>query len=95
MVFSPHTWVPDLPVEPPANVSVADFMLDDRHGRCPLKSSRPPFVCGLSGKQYSAVEVRDRVDLLARGISQVTGWSPHRGSEWDKVGAVFSVNTVS
>lgn len=95
MVFKPPTWVPELPVEPPSNVSIADFMLDERYGRCPVEESRAPFTCGLSGKRYSAAEMRDRVDLLARGISQAVGWSPQQGSEWDKIGAVFSFNTVS
>lgn len=95
MVFKPPTWVPELPFEPPANLSVADFMLDDKNGRCPLEDSRPPFTCGLSDKQYSAIEVRERVDLLARGISKVLGWRPENGTEWDKIGAIFSLNTVS
>ncbi|KAL6241126.1 hypothetical protein RBB50_012030 [Rhinocladiella similis] len=94
MVFKPPTWVPELPVEPPSNVSIADFMLDERYGRCPVEESRAPFTCGLSGKRYSAAEMRDRVDLLARGISQAVGWSPQQGSEWDKIGAVFSFNTI-
>lgn len=94
MVFRPPQGVPKLPFEPPANVSLADFVLDNIHGRCPIEDSRPPFTCGLSGKQYSAIEVRERVGLLARGISQATGWTPQNGAEFDKIGAIFTVNTV-
>lgn len=69
-------------------------MLDERYGRWPLKRSRPPFTCGLTGKQYSALEVKERVDYLARGLAKELGWSPNGGTEWDKVVGVFSVNTV-
>ena len=69
-------------------------MLDEQYGRHPLAKSRPPFTCGISGAEYSALEVRDRVDRLARALSCELGWHPNEGTEWDKVIGVFSVNTV-
>ncbi len=48
----------------------------------------------MTGKTYTISEVKDRVDKLARGLSKELGLQPNKGSEWDKVIAVFSVNTV-
>jgi hypothetical protein len=69
-------------------------MFNEKYGRHPLKDSNPPFTCGLSGKEYSALEVRDRVDHLARALSKEFGWQVNQGTEWDKVVGIFTVNTV-
>lgn len=69
-------------------------MLDENYGRHPLGYSRPPFACGLTGKQYSALEVKERVEFLARGLSKELGFLPNQGSEWDKVIGLFCVNTI-
>ena len=69
-------------------------MLNEEFGRHPLHHARAPFTCGLSGVEYSALEVRDRVEKLARGLSKELGWQPNKGTEWDKVVGVFSLNTV-
>jgi acyl-CoA synthetase (AMP-forming)/AMP-acid ligase II len=94
MPFVPPAWVPQLPFDPPDSISIAEFMLEEHNGRHPLGYSRPMFTCGLTGKEYSTLEVRERVDYLARGLAKELGWQPNRGSEWDKVIAVFSVNTL-
>jgi hypothetical protein len=95
MVFVPPSWVPQLPFDPPDSISICDFMLDERYGRHPLGYSQNPFTCGATGKTYSSLDVKDRVDFLARGLAKELGFDPNKGSEWDKVIAVFSVNTVS
>jgi hypothetical protein len=95
MPFVPPSWVPELPFDPPDSVPICDFMLDDRFGRHPLGYSHNPFTCGLTGKTYTSLDVKERVDWLARGLSKELGFQPNSGSEWDKVIAVFSVNTVS
>jgi hypothetical protein len=95
MPFSPPSWVPQLPFDPPDSIPICDFMLDERFGRHPLGYSQNPFTCGLTGKTYSSLDVRERVDWLARGLSKELGFQPNQGSEWDKVIAVFSLNTVS
>ncbi|KAL8738700.1 MAG: hypothetical protein Q9181_000522 [Wetmoreana brouardii] len=94
MIFTSPSWVPKLPFDPPDSVPLCDFMLDEQYGRRPLNDSRPPFTCGLTGIQYSALEVKDRVDKLARALSKELGWQPNKGTEWDKVAGVFSVNTI-
>lgn len=94
MVFTPPSWVPKLPFSPPDSIPICDFMLEEHYGRHPLGYSNNPFTCGLTGKTYSSLEVRERVDYLARGLAKELGFHPNKGSEWDKVIAVFSVNTL-
>ncbi|KAF2015659.1 acetyl-CoA synthetase-like protein [Aaosphaeria arxii CBS 175.79] len=94
MPFYPPEWVPKLPFDPPDSITVADFLLEEHYGRHPLGYSNAPFICGLTGKSYSTLEVKERVDYLARGLAKELGWEPNKGSEWDKVIAVFSVNTL-
>ncbi|KAJ4299656.1 hypothetical protein N0V90_004902 [Kalmusia sp. IMI 367209] len=92
--FYPPSWVPKLPFDPPDSITIAEFMLEEHYGRHPLGYSRPMFTCGVTGKEHSALEVKERVDYLARGLAKELGWQPNRGSEWDKVIGVFSVNTL-
>ena len=94
MVFTNPQWVPKLPFEPPDSVPISEFMLNELYGRRPLTDSRPPFTCGLTGHEYSAHEVKDRVYKLAKALSEELGWKPNQGTEWDKVAGIFSVNTV-
>lgn len=96
MVFTPPTWVPQLPFEPPNSVTISDFLLNDEsYGRHPPALSKAPFTCGVTGKSYSVLEVRERVESLARALADILNWTPNEGSEWDKVIAVFSLNSVS
>lgn len=69
-------------------------MLEEDYGRRPLATSEPPFTCGLSGLEYSASEVKQRVENLSRSLAVELGWAPDVGTEWDKVAAVFALNTV-
>lgn len=94
MPFYSPPWVPKLPFDPPDSISIEKFMFDENYDRHPLGYSRPPFTCGVSGKSYSALEVKDRIDFLARGLSGELGFQPNKGTEWDKVIGVFSVNTI-
>lgn len=79
----------------PDNLSICDFMLDEKNGRVPHSESKDPYTCGITGQTYSSQQVVERVDQIARGLSKEFGWSPNQGTEWDKTLAVFSVNTVS
>ncbi|KKY28490.1 putative phenylacetyl- ligase [Diplodia seriata] len=86
--------IEELPFDPPDSVSIYDFLFDENFGRHPLGYSHAPFTCGMTGKEYSALDVKDRVEALARGLSKELGWKPNHGTEWDKVIGVFSVNTI-
>ena len=70
-------------------------MSSEEYGRYPIAKARHPYTCGLTGRTRTAAEVILREDHLARGIGQILRFDPHLGSEWDRVVAVFSVNTVS
>ena len=69
-------------------------MCDENFGRHPMGYANPPFTCGLTGKTYSAFEVKERVDHLSRALSAQLGMKPNEGTEWDKVVGVFSLNTI-
>jgi hypothetical protein len=79
----------------PDNIPISEFMLTDANGRYPLSKARHPFTCGLTGKTYSALEVKDRVEYMSRGLAKLLNWEPNGGSEWDKTLVIFSLNTVS
>ncbi|RKK82615.1 hypothetical protein BFJ71_g15203 [Fusarium oxysporum] len=93
MVFLPPSWVPKLLRDPPDSVSIPDFMSNDAYGRYPLANARSPFVCGLTGKSYTAAEVVEREKNLAKAISKKLE-STLGGPEWDRVVTVFSLNTI-
>ncbi|KAL4738401.1 hypothetical protein BDV11DRAFT_215974 [Aspergillus similis] len=78
----------------PDNIPISEFMLTDANGRYPLSKARHPFTCGLTGKTYSALEVKDRVEYMSRGLAKLLNWEPNRGSEWDKTLVIFSLNTI-
>jgi hypothetical protein len=69
-------------------------MLDEAYARCPLTESKNPFTCGISGRTYTACEMVERVDHLARALSKEFQWQPNKGTEWDKVIGIFALNTV-
>ncbi|KAF2165417.1 hypothetical protein M409DRAFT_67248 [Zasmidium cellare ATCC 36951] len=93
MPFTSPSWVPALP-EIPDSISLERFMFDEHYGRHPLGYSRPPFSCALTGRQFSALEMKERVDHLSRALCKEFGFKPNEGSEWDKVVGVFSLNTI-
>ena len=95
MVFTTSESLPKLPFDPPDSTSIVDFIFDERHGRPPLTEVPAPFAEGLSGKEYSALEVKDRVELLARALAEELKWDPKNGTERDRVAGLFTVNTVS
>ncbi|EEP79414.1 hypothetical protein UREG_04260 [Uncinocarpus reesii 1704] len=93
MVFRAPSWTEELPPIPD-DVALCDFMLDDKHGRHPLASSKHPFTCGMTGRTYSSAKVAERVDVLARALAKEFGWQPNRGTEWQKVVGIYSFNTI-
>ncbi|KAF5689291.1 phenylacetyl ligase [Fusarium circinatum] len=85
MVFYPPSWVPDLPIDPPDSVSVAEFMSSDEYGRYPIAKARHPYTCGLTGKTRTSEEVIRREDFLARGIGRALQLDSQSGSAWDRI----------
>lgn len=93
MPFYPPSWSPELP-EIPESISLERFMFDEKHGRCPVGEALPPFTCALTKRSYSAAEMKERVNHLARALTKELGFKPHEGTEWDKVVGCFSLNTI-
>ncbi|RAL13942.1 acyl--CoA ligase [Aspergillus homomorphus CBS 101889] len=93
MVFYPPKWAGELPPIPDT-LPLCDFMLDEKYGRAPLHQSPAPFICNVTGKGYSPAEIVDRVDYLARTLSQELDWEPNTGAAEDKVIGIFSVNAI-
>ncbi|KAI1869798.1 hypothetical protein JX265_002030 [Neoarthrinium moseri] len=94
MVFYPPSWAPELPIDPPDSITIAEFMRNEKYGRCPLSQSRNPFTCGLTGRTYSATQFFQRSESLAKSLSKRMGWAPNEGTCWDKVVGIFSFNTI-
>jgi hypothetical protein len=95
MIFSSASWTPQIRGVIPDTVTVGDFVLDP-NSRLPLQAGgTPPFLDAISGKSYLIETLRERVEWLARSLARDLGWSPNVGTPWDKVVAIYSINTVS
>lgn len=97
MVFTTPSYIDKLPFQPPDSVPIHEFLFGegDKYGRYPKASSKPPFTCGVSGKAYSAEEVAQRIEFIARSLSSELDLKVNEGSEMDKVIAVYTLNAVS
>ncbi|CAI6084219.1 unnamed protein product [Clonostachys chloroleuca] len=93
MVFRPPPWVPPLP-EIPDSITVAEFISNDKYGRHPIKTSRRPFTCGMTGRSYTIEEVNERVNSLAKSLHAILKFDVEGGTEWDRVVAIYSLNTI-
>ncbi|KAM7209621.1 hypothetical protein V8F20_000024 [Naviculisporaceae sp. PSN 640] len=94
MVFTPPSWVPPMPIDPPDSITIGQFMRDESYGRRPIAKSGNPFTCGLTGKTYTAAEAFERCDNISKALAKIMGWEPNVDSPWDKVISVFSYNTI-
>jgi hypothetical protein len=109
MAFYPPSWVPNLPgtvsapppqavltgVEIPDSISVADFINTEKAGRRAFDKSKRPYTCGVTGASWTAEDVARRVDFLARGLAKNVGFDPNDGTAWDRVVAIYALNTVT
>ncbi|KAF4447332.1 putative phenylacetyl-CoA ligase [Fusarium austroafricanum] len=94
MVFTTPSWVPQLPIDPPDSIPIHEFMKNEAYGRYPIAKSRHPFTCGITGRSYSAPELFQRSEFFARALAKRMQWQPNEGTPWDKVLAIFSLNTI-
>ncbi|KAK0633799.1 hypothetical protein B0T14DRAFT_507874 [Immersiella caudata] len=93
MVFSTPDWVSPIPWPVPDSLPLGEFTLNGADG-VPRDDSKPVVIDGVSGKQYSREDLRQRVEWLAAGLVERLGWAPNQGSPWDKVVAIYSLNTI-
>ncbi|KAM0267509.1 hypothetical protein ACHAPA_005797 [Fusarium lateritium] len=94
MVFTTPSWVPKLPIDPPDSIPIAEFMKNETYGRNPIAKSRHPFTCGITGRTYSAPELFRRAEHFGKALAKRMQWQPNEGTPWDKVVAIFSLNTI-
>ncbi|PVH90390.1 phenylacetyl-CoA ligase-like protein [Periconia macrospinosa] len=94
MVFTAPPWIPSLLYGPPNSIPIHQFQFEEEHGRCQFRHSRDPFTCGISATTRSVVEIKSRIEYLAKGIGRAMGWAPNTGSEWEKVVSIFSMNHI-
>lgn len=73
---------------------IPEFIFKEDGIRKPLSRSKNPFTCGITGKTYTTAEVIERQKLLARALAKRLGYDIREGTEWDRVVALYSVNTV-
>ncbi|KAM5347280.1 hypothetical protein ACJ41O_010285 [Fusarium nematophilum] len=74
--------------------NVEQFVNNEANGRKPFASSKNPYTCGVTGQSRTAKHVAQRVDHLARAIAKTVGFDPTDGTEWDRVAAIYSFNTI-
>ncbi|KAJ4132531.1 hypothetical protein NW754_015348 [Fusarium falciforme] len=94
MVFHPPPWVPPLP-EIPDSITVDEFVNSEAYGRRSFATSKSPYTCGVTGQSRNAADVAERVEHLARALVKNAHLDPLEGTEWDRVVAIYSLNTVS
>ncbi|KAM0350579.1 hypothetical protein ACHAPU_003063 [Fusarium lateritium] len=94
MVFTSPSWVPELSIDPPDSIPIAEFMKNETYGRYPIAKSRDPFTCGVTGRSYSVPELFQRAENFGKALAKRMQWQPNDGTPWDKVLAIFSLNTI-
>jgi ribosome assembly protein SQT1 len=69
-------------------------MFNDKYRNVPAAKSKDPWICGLTGKRVTMEQARVSYDYLARAFKKELGYEVNSGTEWDKVIALFSLNTI-
>jgi acyl-CoA synthetase (AMP-forming)/AMP-acid ligase II len=69
-------------------------MKNEKYGRLPIAKSRHPFTCGITKRSYSTPQLFERSEFVARALAKRLQWQPNEGTPWDKVLAIFSLNTI-
>ncbi|KAL6872000.1 hypothetical protein J3F83DRAFT_733398 [Trichoderma novae-zelandiae] len=96
MPFTTPSYVSKLPFDPPESTPIHEFLFGDegKYGGHPIADSLAPFTCGITGRSYSAAEVKNRIEWLSAALAADLGFEVNSGSEFDKVIGLFSVNTI-
>ncbi|KAK5988825.1 Fatty-acyl-AMP ligase ecdI [Cladobotryum mycophilum] len=94
MVFTPPTWVGDVPYNAPENTLLGDFVFNASWPSLPDAVPNGKLVCASSGTTLSLQAIRERVDLLSRSLCHQLNWQPDKGKSWEKVIGVFSMNAI-
>lgn len=94
MIWTSPNWMPqEVPL--PTDTTLGDFTLDV-NGASSDQIDKPILISAHDGRSFTKAELRARVDNLARRLSDLLGWSADAPkTPWDKVVALFAVNSVS
>ena len=96
MAFYRPSWVPTLThADIPDDVSLSDFLFDDRLRPRKCEDSPQPFIDSISGTGYDIPETLRRIEYLAAGLANQLGIDNISGDVWQRVVGLFAVNNVS
>lgn len=96
MAFYRPAWAPSLTdTDIPDDLSLSDFIFDDRFRPRRCADSSRPFIDSISGTGYDIPETRRRIDYLAAGLANQLGIEDISGDVWQRVVGLFAVNNVS
>ncbi|KAK4169041.1 hypothetical protein QBC43DRAFT_296370 [Cladorrhinum sp. PSN259] len=95
MVFTSPAWVPSIKGDIPDSISLGQFTLEGhRDATFQILSKHKLFVDGITGKSYSREILGQRMEWLACALAKNLGWSVNEGSPWDRVVAIYCLNTI-
>ena len=96
MAFYRPSWVPTLnDADIPDDISLSDFLFDDRFRPRKCEDSPQPFIDSISGTGYDIPEIRRRIEHLAAGLANQLAIDNISGDVWQRVVGLFAVNNVS
>lgn len=96
MAFYKPAWAPSLTdADIPDDISLSDFLFDDRFRPRRCKDSPKPFIDSVDGEGYDIPETRRRIEWLAAGLASKLGIDDTSGDAWQRVVGLFAVNNVS
>lgn len=96
MAFYRPAWAPSLTdADIPDDLSLSDFIFDDRFRPRKCEDSPYPFIDSISGTGYDIPETRRRIDCLAAGLANQLDIDDISGDVWQRVVGLFTVNNVS
>ncbi|PKS06118.1 hypothetical protein jhhlp_007434 [Lomentospora prolificans] len=93
--FYPPSWAPRLTdADIPDDISLSEFLFNDKFRPRKCEDSPPPFIDSVSGEGYDILETQRRVEWLAAGLANQLGIEDESGDVWKRVVSVFAVNNI-
>jgi ribosome assembly protein SQT1 len=93
--FHPPAWAPSITdADIPDDISIFEFLFDDKFRPRKCDDSPKPFVDSVSGQGYDIPETKSRVESLAAGLASQLEIGAASGNVWQRVVCVFAVNNV-
>ncbi|KXX76423.1 4-coumarate--CoA ligase-like 7 [Madurella mycetomatis] len=93
MAFYRTSWAPSLSdADIPDDISLSDFLFDDKLRPRKCEDSGQPFIDSVSGSGYGIPDIRRRIEWLAAGLASKLGIHDTSGDAWQRVVGLFAVN---